>query len=33
MKQSLNQRSTLFFDGSIPPFDLFSHMPTNAPSH
>ncbi len=33
MKQSLNQRSTLFFDERTPPFDLFSHLPTNAPSH
>jgi membrane protease subunit HflC len=33
IKQSLNQRSTLFFDDRIPPFDLFSHLPTNAPSH
>ena len=33
IKQSLNQRSTLFFDERIMPFDLFSHMPTNAPGH
>ena len=33
IKQSLNQRSTLFFDERTPPFDLFSHLPTNAPSH
>jgi membrane protease subunit HflC len=32
IKQLLNQRSTLFFDERIPPFDLFSHMPTNAPA-
>jgi membrane protease subunit HflC len=31
IKQSLNQRSTLFFDERIPPFDLFRNMPTNAP--
>jgi membrane protease subunit HflC len=31
MKQSLNQRSTLFFDERIPPFDLFRNLPTNAP--
>jgi membrane protease subunit HflC len=33
IKQSLNQRSTLFFDERTPPFDLFSHLPTNSPSH
>jgi membrane protease subunit HflC len=33
IKQSLNQRSTLFFDERIPPFDLFRNLPTNAPSH
>ncbi len=33
IKQSLNQRSTLFFDERIPPFDLFRNMPTNAPGH
>jgi membrane protease subunit HflC len=33
IKQSLNQRSTLFFDERIPPFDLFRNMPTNAPVH
>jgi modulator of FtsH protease HflC len=33
IKQSLNQRSTLFFDERIMPFDLFSHLPTNAPGH
>jgi membrane protease subunit HflC len=32
IKQSLNQRSTLFFDERTPPFDLFSHLPTNAPA-
>jgi membrane protease subunit HflC len=32
IKQSLNQRSTLFFDERIPPFDLFRNMPTNAPA-
>ena len=31
-KQSLNQRSTLIFDERTPPFDLFQHLPTNAPS-
>jgi membrane protease subunit HflC len=33
IKQSLNQRSTLFFDERIPPFDLFRNMPTNSPAH
>jgi len=28
MKNSLNQKSTLFFDGSTPPFDLFQKLPT-----
>ena len=32
IKQSLNQRSTLFFDERMPPFDLFRNMPTNAPA-
>ena len=32
-KQSLNQRSTLFFDETYPPFDLFRYLPTNAPGH
>jgi membrane protease subunit HflC len=31
-KQSLNQRSTLFFDETYPPFDLFRNLPTNAPA-
>jgi membrane protease subunit HflC len=33
IKQSLNQRSTLFFDERIPPFDLFRNLPTNTPGH
>jgi len=33
IRQSLNQRSTLFFDERIPPFDLFRNLPTNAPGH
>jgi membrane protease subunit HflC len=33
IKQALNQRSTLFFDDRIPPFDLFHGTLTNAPSH
>jgi membrane protease subunit HflC len=33
IKQSLNQRSTLFFDERIMPFDLFRNLPTNAPGH
>ncbi|MGA2853302.1 MAG: protease modulator HflC [Verrucomicrobiota bacterium] len=32
IKQSLNQKSTLIFDERTPPFDLFSHLPTNAPA-
>ena len=32
-KQSLNQRSTLFFDERYPPFDLFKYLPTNMPGH
>jgi membrane protease subunit HflC len=33
IKSALNQRSTLFFDDRIPPFDLFHGTLTNAPSH
>ena len=32
LKQSLNQRATLIFDGRTPPFDLFLSFPTNSPS-
>ncbi|HEY3931790.1 MAG TPA: hypothetical protein VGM58_05415, partial [Verrucomicrobiae bacterium] len=32
LQQSLNQKSTLIFDERTPPFDLFSHLPTNSPS-
>ena len=32
LQQSLNQRATLIFDQRTPPFDLFQHLPTNAPS-
>lgn len=32
LQKSLNQRSTLIFDERTPPFDLFSHLPTNSPS-
>jgi len=32
IKKSLNQRSTLFFDETTPPFDLFRNLPTNAPA-
>jgi modulator of FtsH protease HflC len=32
LKQSLNQRSTLIFDERTPPFDLFTHLPTNSPA-
>ncbi len=31
LQQSLNQKSTLIFDERTPPFDLFSHLPTNSP--
>jgi membrane protease subunit HflC len=32
IKQTLNQHTTLFFDERIPPFDVFTHLPTNPPS-
>jgi membrane protease subunit HflC len=32
LQQSLNQKTTLIFDERTPPFDLFSHLPTNSPS-
>ncbi len=32
LQQSLNQKSTLIFDERTPPFDLFSHLPTNSPA-
>ena len=32
LQQSLNQRATLIFDERTPPFDLFQHLPANAPS-
>jgi membrane protease subunit HflC len=32
LKSTLNQKSTLIFDERTPPFDLFQHLPTNAPS-
>lgn len=32
LKASLNKKSTLIFDDRTPPFDLFQHLPTNAPS-
>ncbi|HEU6449540.1 MAG TPA: protease modulator HflC [Verrucomicrobiae bacterium] len=32
LQKSLNQKSTLIFDERTPPFDLFSHLPTNAPA-
>jgi membrane protease subunit HflC len=31
-KQVLNQKSTMILDERFPPFDLFQHLPTNAPS-
>jgi membrane protease subunit HflC len=33
LQQSLNQRSTLIFDERTPPFDLFTGIPANSPSH
>ena len=30
LQRSLNQKSTLIFDERTPPFDLFSHLPTNS---
>jgi len=33
IKQALNQRSILFFDDRVPPFDLFHGTLTNPPSH
>jgi len=30
LQKSLNQKSTLIFDERTPPFDLFSHLPTNS---
>lgn len=32
IQKSLNQRATLIFDERTPPFDIFSHLPTNAPA-
>ena len=32
LQQSLNQKTTLIFDERTPPFDLFSHLPTNSPA-
>ena len=32
LQSSLNQKATLIFDERTPPFDLFSHLPTNSPS-
>jgi membrane protease subunit HflC len=33
LQQSLNQKATLIFDERTPPFDLFSHLPTNPPGN
>jgi membrane protease subunit HflC len=33
IQQSLNQKTTLIFDERTPPFDLFTSLPTNSPSH
>jgi hypothetical protein len=32
LQKSLNQKTTLIFDERTPPFNLFSHLPTNSPS-
>jgi membrane protease subunit HflC len=32
LQQSLNQKATLIFDQSQPPFDLFRNLPTNTPT-
>jgi len=32
LQQALNQKTTLIFDERTPPFDLFTSIPTNAPS-
>jgi modulator of FtsH protease HflC len=33
IQQSLNAKTTLIFDERTPPFDLFTSLPTNSPSH
>jgi modulator of FtsH protease HflC len=33
LQQALDQKSSLIFDQRTPPFDLFTSIPTNAPSH
>jgi membrane protease subunit HflC len=33
IQQSLNTKTTLIFDERTPPFDLFTSLPTNSPSH
>jgi membrane protease subunit HflC len=32
LQQSLNKKTTLILDERTPPFDLFSHLPTNSPA-
>lgn len=32
LQESLDKKSTLIFDERTPPFDLFSHLPTNSPA-
>jgi modulator of FtsH protease HflC len=32
LRQSLNQQTTLILDERVPPFDLFTSLPTNAPA-
>jgi membrane protease subunit HflC len=32
LQQSLNRKTTLILDERTPPFDLFSHLPTNSPA-
>ncbi|HEY1717931.1 MAG TPA: protease modulator HflC [Verrucomicrobiae bacterium] len=33
IKQSLNKQTIMIFDERTPPFDLFSHLPTNSPGN
>ncbi|MBU6410072.1 MAG: hypothetical protein KGR98_06775, partial [Verrucomicrobia bacterium] len=32
LQRSMNRKTTLIFDERQPPFDLFMHLPTNAPA-
>jgi regulator of protease activity HflC (stomatin/prohibitin superfamily) len=33
LQQTINQHTTLIFDERTPPFNLFTSLPTNSPSH